>query len=108
MVSRRDMATQMSPVSSPETTPTYIPPPSKPGGHHSARLEVRDVQMDRGATMIKQSKRHRIKMNGNRSPEANDLHVTWNTTEGAMKLSKYVSNHNLLSPVIMCFVYILS
>ncbi|KAK9053240.1 hypothetical protein SSX86_029872 [Deinandra increscens subsp. villosa] len=87
-VSRRDMATQMSPVSSPETSPTYVPPPVKPGGHHSARLEVRDVQVDKGATMVKESKRHGMRVKGNRSPEASELDLTWNATEGAMKLSK--------------------
>ncbi|XP_024975764.1 uncharacterized protein LOC112513662 isoform X1 [Cynara cardunculus var. scolymus] len=96
-ISRRDMATQMSPVCSPETSPKggmsmsiapYIPPPVEPGNHHSARLEVKDVQVDKGATMTKQSKRNRIKMKNNRSPEANDLALTWNATEGAMKLSK--------------------
>ncbi|KAM0057889.1 putative remorin [Helianthus debilis subsp. tardiflorus] len=88
VVSRRDMATQMSPESSPEASPTYVPPAVEPGGHHSARLEVRDVQVDKGATMIKQSKRHRMRMKDNRSPEANELALTWNATEGAMKLSK--------------------
>ncbi|KAI7746918.1 hypothetical protein M8C21_020647 [Ambrosia artemisiifolia] len=82
VVSRRDMATQMSPESSAETSPV------EPGGHHSARLEVRDVQVDKGVTMIKQSKRHRTRMKDNRSPEANELALTWNATEGAMKLSK--------------------
>ncbi|KAI3713052.1 hypothetical protein L1987_71622 [Smallanthus sonchifolius] len=87
-VSRRDMATQMSPVSSPEASPTYKPPPVGPSGQHSARLEVRDVQVDKGATMIKQSKRNRMRLKDNRSPKANDLSLTWSTTEGAMKLSK--------------------
>ncbi|KAI3813356.1 hypothetical protein L1987_18077 [Smallanthus sonchifolius] len=88
VVSRRDMATQMSPVSSSEASPTYVPLPVGPGGQHSARLEVRDVQVDKGATMIKQSKRNRMRMKDNRSPEANDLSLIWNTTEGAMQLSK--------------------
>ncbi|KAL8254990.1 hypothetical protein R6Q59_033211 [Mikania micrantha] len=88
VVSRRDMATQMSPVSSPETSPAYIPPHVEPGGNHSARLEVRDVQVDKGATMVKKSKRCKMRMKYNRSPEPNDLALTWNATEGAMKLSK--------------------
>lgn len=81
VVSRRDMATQMSPVSSPETSPVYIPPPVEGGSHHSARVEVRDVQVDKGVTMTKRSKRVKKKNN-------NELSLTWNTTEGAMKLSK--------------------
>ncbi|KAF5763665.1 putative remorin [Helianthus annuus] len=86
VASRRDMATQMS---SPETSPTHIPPPPvEPNNHHSARLEVRDVQVDKGTTTIKQSKRHKTKIKNTRSPEVNDLALTWNTTEGAMKVSK--------------------
>ncbi|KAI3717044.1 hypothetical protein L1987_68361 [Smallanthus sonchifolius] len=85
VASRRDMATQMS---SPETSPTYIPPPVGPNNHHSARLEVRDVQVDKGAAMTKQSKRHRTSIKDSRSPEANALALTWDATEGAMKLSK--------------------
>ena len=112
------MATQMSPVCSPETSPKgglstsiapYIPPSVEPGSHHSARLEVKDVQVDKGATMTKQSKRHRMKMKNNRSPEANDLALTWNATEGAMKLSKYVSKYKPLTLSSMCtFICILS
>nr|XP_043608060.1 uncharacterized protein LOC122579864 isoform X2 [Erigeron canadensis] len=86
VVSRRDMATQMSPESSPEPSPTYIIPP--PGSHHSARLEVRDVQVDKRVTMTKQSKRNKMRMRNNGSPEANELALTWNATEGAMKQSK--------------------
>ncbi|MFS8016974.1 putative remorin [Helianthus anomalus] len=86
VASRRDMATQMS---SPETSPTHIPPPPvEPNNHHSARLEVRDVQVDKGTTTTKQSKRHKMKIKNTRSPEVNDLALTWNTTEGAMKVSK--------------------
>ncbi|KAI7728296.1 hypothetical protein M8C21_017986 [Ambrosia artemisiifolia] len=86
VASRRDMATQMS---SPETSPTQIPPPPvEPNSHHSARMEIRDVQVDKGTTTTKQSKRHKTKIKNTRSPEANDLALTWNTTEGEMKLSK--------------------
>ncbi|KAK9064874.1 hypothetical protein SSX86_016256 [Deinandra increscens subsp. villosa] len=86
VASRRDMATQMSSESSPEASPTCMPPRVEPSGHHSARLEVRDVEVDRGAAMTKQSKRHGIRSKN--TPEANPLALTWNNTEGAMKLSK--------------------
>lgn len=89
VVSRRDMATQMSPVSSPET---YTPPPVEGVSHHSSRSEVRDVQVDKGVTITKKSKRHKMKVKkNNRVKESNnELSLTWNTTEGAMKLSKYL------------------
>ncbi|KAL8229222.1 hypothetical protein R6Q57_014122 [Mikania cordata] len=88
VVSRRDMATQMSPESSPETSPLCIPPLVEPSSHQSARLEVRDVQVDKGAAMTNQSRKHMNGSKNTRSPVANDLALTWNTTEGAMKLSK--------------------
>ncbi|KAI3815577.1 hypothetical protein L1987_15249 [Smallanthus sonchifolius] len=54
-VSWQDMATQMSPVSSPKTSPTYVPPPVGFGSQHSARLDVRDVQAnDKGSIKRKQ------------------------------------------------------
>ncbi|XP_071694118.1 uncharacterized protein [Rutidosis leptorrhynchoides] len=87
VVSRRDMATQMSPESSPDTSPANMPPPGSQ--RYSARLEIRDVQVDKGITMTKHSKRHRLRIKNNRSPEANnDLALSWNTTEGEMTVSQ--------------------
>ncbi|KAJ0704126.1 putative remorin [Helianthus annuus] len=96
VVSRRDMATQMSPVGSPESSPkgrlllsTSPPPPVERNSHISAGVEVRDVQVDKRVTMTKQPKRHTKKMEKNGSTEVKDLALTWSpTTEGAMELSK--------------------
>ncbi|KAI3799028.1 hypothetical protein L1987_34316 [Smallanthus sonchifolius] len=99
VVSRRDMATQMSPLDSPEsspmgrlllsTSPPPIPTPVEPDTHLSARVEVRDVQVDKRVTMMKQSKRHKKRIEKNRSTEVKDLALTWNPTkEGEMELSK--------------------
>ncbi|KVI09044.1 Remorin, C-terminal [Cynara cardunculus var. scolymus] len=56
VISRRDMATQMSPVDSRGSSPNRRPPPStspppipssvEPRSHHSARVEVRDVEKE--------------------------------------------------------------
>nr|GFA05125.1 hypothetical protein [Tanacetum cinerariifolium] len=104
-VSRRDMATQMSPVESPESSPKgRAVLPASPlliasamdhRSHHSAGVEVRDVQVDKRVTMSKQPKRHAWRMERNRSTEIKELSLTWNPTEEAMESSKYVSNSSL-------------
>ncbi|XP_076923841.1 uncharacterized protein LOC143586109 [Bidens hawaiensis] len=77
VVSRRDMATQMSPVDSPESSPK--PPP----------VEVKDVQVDKRVTMTKKPKRRTKRVEKNGSTEVKDLALTWSPiTEGAMELSK--------------------
>lgn len=91
------MATQMSPMDSPESSPKgmVLPststPPVEPNHHHSARVEVRDVQVDKRVTMTKLPKRHKKRMEKNGSTEIRDLSLTWNPAEGAMELSKYGS-----------------
>ncbi|GKC93143.1 putative remorin [Tanacetum coccineum] len=97
-VSRRDMATQMSPVESPEsspkgrtmlsTSPLLIASAMDHRSHHSAGVEVRDVQVDKRVTMSKQPKRHARRMERNRSTEIKELSLTWNPTEEAMESSK--------------------
>ncbi|KAK1440712.1 hypothetical protein QVD17_06543 [Tagetes erecta] len=93
-VSRRDMATQMSPVESPESSPkgrvllSTSPPLVEPNRHYSAGVEVRDVQVDKRVTMTKLPKRHKKKMEKNGSKEIKDLGLTWNPAEEAMELSK--------------------
>ncbi|KAI6700056.1 hypothetical protein NL676_014380 [Syzygium grande] len=63
-VSRRDMATQMSPKSSPCSSPKSRPsscqsPPSQ--SLKSNKLEVRDVGIDKRATIISWSRRHAMR-----------------------------------------------
>lgn len=90
VVSRRDMATQMSPGDSPESCPnglsTSPPPISSPV--EGRNQQIRDVQVDKRVTMTKQPKRNTRRMEKNRSTEMNDLALTWSPTEGAMELSK--------------------
>ncbi|KAI4381651.1 hypothetical protein MLD38_007708 [Melastoma candidum] len=68
-VSRRDMATQMSPrnstCSSPKARASFSichSPPSR--GEFPARTEVRDVGVDKRATIISWSKRHAYRISG--------------------------------------------
>lgn len=67
-VSRRDMATQMSPKRSSHSSlqewsslspfPSSLLPIVEPHSDHSAKLEVRDVQVDKWASVIRWSKRY--------------------------------------------------
>ncbi|KAM7507105.1 hypothetical protein LguiA_017558 [Lonicera macranthoides] len=97
VVSRRDVATQMSPVgstrSSPKgrssfsTSPPSIPTAVEPNSIHSSKLEVRDVQVDKG-TDTKQSKRHRVRMARKGSPDVKGLASPWLVAEAARNTSR--------------------
>ncbi len=109
-VSRRDMATQMSPEievhssprgKSPLSHPTPPPFPSnivETQGDNSAKLEVRDVQVDKRATVIRWSKRRTTNVVKKRLPHVEDLNKnameaqasSWNVAESEMNISKYV------------------
>ena len=101
VVSRRDMATQMSPEgsthSSPEekslfsTSAPSIPLALRPHGNHSAKVEVRDVQVDdKGATVTCQSRRQTVRKTKKLSPDVEDLASSWDIAEEAKNTSKYV------------------
>ncbi|KAA8531692.1 hypothetical protein F0562_006591 [Nyssa sinensis] len=80
VVSRRDMATQMSPEgstqSSPKgklsfsTSPPTIRPIVEPHSNQSVKVEVRDVQVDKRATVIQQSRKKH-------SSDIEDLTSSW-------------------------------
>ncbi|XP_010263530.2 PREDICTED: uncharacterized protein LOC104601770 isoform X2 [Nelumbo nucifera] len=83
-VSRRDVATQMSPESSTQSSPngrpsfSPSPPPLLPivelQGRHSFKSEIRDVQVDERVTVTRWSKKH-----GARVPEKGSANVEdWN------------------------------
>ncbi|KAM4117926.1 hypothetical protein ACB094_02G162100 [Castanea mollissima] len=106
-VSRRDMATQMSPEcgfhSSPRGrspfSPTHQPLPSnivETEGDNSAKLEIRDVEVDKRATVIRWSKRRTSNVNKKGLPHVDDLNKnaeeaqasSWNIAESEMNISK--------------------
>ncbi|KAJ9170692.1 hypothetical protein P3X46_018782 [Hevea brasiliensis] len=65
IISRRDMATQMSPEGSTSSSPrgrSSSPPSVSPAGQsesdHPAKLEIREVQVDKRATLISRTARH--------------------------------------------------
>ncbi|THG00096.1 hypothetical protein TEA_012392 [Camellia sinensis var. sinensis] len=98
VVSRRDMATQMSPRdstgSSPKgrssfsTSPPSILPIVESHSNDSAKLEIRDVQVDKRATVTKQAKKHGVRKIKNGSPDVKNLTSSWDIAEAANNMSK--------------------
>nr|GLL18247.1 uncharacterized protein LOC109149854 [Ipomoea trifida] len=68
VVSRRDMATQMSPETSPQSSSSPPVPSVLPivevSGVHSSKSEVRDVPVDERVTVTRWSKKHRSRIPG--------------------------------------------
>ncbi|EOY14432.1 hypothetical protein QUC31_000044 [Theobroma cacao] len=104
-VSRRDMATQMSPQGSTNSSPKGRPfspltpsalPIMEVQSIHSSKSEVRDVQVDERVTMTRWSKKHRARNSGKSSEIVDDWRKravdtrtsTWDVTETAKNISK--------------------
>lgn len=105
-VSRRDIATQMSPegsiFSSPERKPSFSPssptvlPIVELQSVNSSKLEIRDVQVDERVTMTRWSKKHRGRIPGKGSEnvdgwkkKAVEAHSSaWEVSETAKSISK--------------------
>lgn len=86
VVSKRDKGTQMSPESEGnEHSPANSSSPSSAMDHQqtnrSAKLEVRDVEMDSQATIVRWSKRHATKMTKSNSLRAKRYSETSTETE---------------------------
>ncbi|GFS30617.1 remorin family protein [Actinidia rufa] len=105
-VSRRDMATQMSPDGSPHSSPGRRPSlsPSTPSflpivefkSVQSSKFEVRDVQVDERVTVTRWSKKHGARFSGKGSEYVDNwkkkaLEVrssVWEVSEAAKSISK--------------------
>ncbi|GMI82640.1 hypothetical protein like AT1G45207 [Hibiscus trionum] len=105
-VSRRDMATQMSPPSSTHSSPKERPSlsPSSPSALpimelpniHSSKSELRDVLVDERVTMTRWSKKNRARNTGKSSEIVDDWRKkavdtctsTWDMTETGKSISK--------------------
>lgn len=90
------MATQMSPEGSHSgrlsfvISPPVAPLPEDQCNNSSAKFEVKDVQVDKGVTVTRQSRKDGTRMSKKRSPDVKDIISNWNTTEASKKTSKYV------------------
>ncbi|KAK4367747.1 hypothetical protein RND71_011539 [Anisodus tanguticus] len=91
-VSRRDMATQMSPAGSAHVSPqersSSIPPEVEQSKHHSAKVEIRDVQVDKGATFSGLSRKNRVRKPKKELPDVSESVSPWDVTDGAKSMSK--------------------
>lgn len=106
VVSRRDMATQMSPVGSNHSSPTRKPsfststpsvlPSVELQSVPSSRSETRDVQVDERVTVTRWSKKHRARNHGKSSQVVDDwrkkaadtLSSGWDVSEAGKSISK--------------------
>ncbi|KAK4426370.1 hypothetical protein Salat_1405600 [Sesamum alatum] len=98
VVYRRDMATQMSPEGSTRssskgrlsfsTLPSSVPASFRPHSNHAAKDEIRDVQVDKGTTTARQSKKQGIKKMKKDSTDIDDLPLPWNASEASKNASR--------------------
>lgn len=106
-VSRRDMATQMSPESSQHSSPRcrlsfshstpYDHPTVELESGQSAKTEVRDVQVDERVTMTRWSKKHRPRFSVKCSDivdvwkkrDVDALSCPWGVSDAAKSISQY-------------------
>ncbi|WCJ31142.1 Remorin family protein [Euphorbia peplus] len=97
-ISRRDMATQMSPDDSACSSPQRSSsPPSIPLADHPAKLEIREVQVDKRATLISKMRQHDsfrakkrltdIQDNFNHNATASGI-SSWDVSEASSEFSK--------------------
>ncbi|XP_065876217.1 uncharacterized protein [Euphorbia lathyris] len=96
-ISRRDMATQMSPEGSTSSSPQRSSsPPSIPPADHPAKLEIREVQVDKRATLISKTTRHDSFRTKKRLADVEDFNhnatasgiSSWDVSEASSEFSK--------------------
>ncbi|XP_052180148.1 uncharacterized protein LOC127793457 [Diospyros lotus] len=105
-VSRKDMATQMSPQGSPNASPgrrsslspssPLVLPLVEMKSVQSSRSEIRDVQVDERVTMTRWSKKHRVRLPGKGSESVDDWKkkavearsFAWEVSGAAKSISK--------------------
>ncbi|XP_060191212.1 uncharacterized protein LOC132621086 [Lycium barbarum] len=91
-VSRRDMATQMSPDSSTHASPQERSPSIPPGvgqsKQHVAKIEIRDVQVDKGAPFSGLSRKSRARKPEKELPDVSESISPWDVADGVNSISK--------------------
>lgn len=88
-VSRRDMATQMSSAAgSPKERLSPDHPILNPSCNFSSKVEIRDVQVDKGATVTRQPKEDRVRSTEKALPETEESALPWNLAEASKNMSR--------------------
>ncbi|MCE3217120.1 hypothetical protein HAX54_010461 [Datura stramonium] len=92
IVSRRDMATQMSPDdsthSSPEGRSPSIRSIEEPNNNHSAKVEIRDVQVDRGPPISGESQENGVRNTRKDLQDASDSNLHWDDADAERSMPK--------------------
>ncbi|KAF3639450.1 putative MAP kinase kinase kinase mkh1-like isoform 1 [Capsicum annuum] len=90
--SRRDMATQMSPGDSTHASPqersSSIPSGVEQNKQHSAKVEIRDVRVDKGAPISGLSRRSRVRKPKKELPDVSESISPWDVADRAKNVSK--------------------
>ncbi|KAK1383280.1 Terminase small subunit, Remorin [Heracleum sosnowskyi] len=88
-VSRRDMATQMSSAGgSPKERLSPDRPTLNPSCNFSSKVEIRDVQVDKGATLTRQPKEGRVRSTEKPLPETEESALPWDLAEASKNMSR--------------------
>ncbi|CAN4082907.1 unnamed protein product [Withania somnifera] len=90
--SRRDMATQMSPDGSTQASPqersSFIPPGVEQSKQHATKVEIRDVQVDKGASISGLPRKSRVRESKKELPDVSDSNSPWNVADRAKSMTK--------------------
>lgn len=90
-VSRRDMATQMSSAGgSPNENLSPDRPTLNSTCNFSSKVEIRDVQVDKGATVTHQSREDGVRLTKKALPVAKELALPWDLSEASKNMSRFV------------------
>lgn len=91
-VSRRDMATQMSTDgsthASPKESSSSNPPGVEQSKQHATTVEIRDVQVDKGAHVSGLSRKSRVRKPKKGLPDVSESISPWDVADGAKSMSK--------------------
>ncbi|KAK4360651.1 hypothetical protein RND71_019603 [Anisodus tanguticus] len=91
-VSRRDMATQMSPDDSTHSSPKGRSPSMRsmeePNNKHSAKVEIRDVQVDRGPPVSGESQKNGVRKTKKDLQDASDSNLRWDVADAGRSMPK--------------------
>ncbi|XP_059282313.1 uncharacterized protein LOC132036094 [Lycium ferocissimum] len=92
VVSRRDMATQMSPDDSTHSSPQGRSPSirsiEEPNNTHSAKVEIRDVQVDRGPPISGESQKNGVRKARKDLQDASDSNLRWDVADTGRSMPK--------------------
>lgn len=92
VVSRRDMATQMSPDDSTHSSPKGRSPSirsiEESNNKHSAKVEIRDVQVDRGPPVSGESQKNGVRETRKDLQDASDSNLRWDVADAERSMPK--------------------